>query len=60
MMSEKEYPLAVLQRVAVTPCRNPRHRTSVEFHDVDIIGTETTILCADCCDEALEQHKKVA
>jgi len=52
----REYPLSILQKVAVTPCRNPLHGTSVEFNDVRIIGADTTILCADCCEEALRGH----
>jgi len=29
-----------------------------EFNDVRIVGARTTILCADCCEEAFEATKK--
>jgi hypothetical protein len=29
-----------------------------EFNDVRIVGAQTTILCADCCEEAFEATKK--
>jgi len=46
------YPLWVLQKVAVTPCTNPSHKTAVEIRNPLIVpGFDTFVLCADCCVE---------
>jgi len=50
-----DYPLWVLQKVAHQPRTNPKHKTCVEFGDRSIVGADRTILCADCCLEALRK-----